>query len=231
VEREERLHRLAVAAADLVAPGMLVGLGTGTTANAVIRELGARVARGLDFTGVATSRRTAALAAELDIPLISLDEAGLLDLGIDGADEIDPSLDAIKGRGGALLHEKLVALACAEYVLVAATEKDVRQLGERTPLPVEIVPFGWPQTADRLAACGLHPSLRPAPGDASAPWTTDNGGYLLDCATGPMADPASIAATVKATPGVVEHGLFLGIARMALQVDPDGNLIRRQRPE
>jgi ribose 5-phosphate isomerase A len=231
VEREERLHRLAVAAADLVAPGMLVGLGTGSTANAVIRELGARVACGLTFTGVATSRRTAALATELAIPLISLDEAGRLDLGIDGADEIDPSLDAIKGKGGALLHEKLVALACAEYVLVAATEKDVRRLGERTPLPVEIVPFGWTQTADRLSACDLHPSLRPSLSDDSAPWTTDNGGYLLDCATGPMADPASIAATVKATPGVVEHGLFLGIARMALQVDPEGNLIRRERPE
>ena len=229
MDAAERLHRLAQAAADLVLPGMLVGLGTGSTADAVIRELGRRVATGLDFTGVPTSRRSEELARDLSIPLTTLGAVSRLDLGFDGADEIDPALDAIKGRGGALLYEKLVALACADYVLVASTEKDVSRLGARTALPVEIVPFGWPQTAARLADLGLSPTLRPTPGHREQPWVTDNGGYLLDCAPGPMDDPAHIAATVKAVPGVVEHGLFLGIADMALQVDPEGVVVRRER--
>jgi ribose 5-phosphate isomerase A len=230
VDAAERLHRLANAAADLVLPGMLVGLGTGSTADAVVRELGRRVATGLDFTGVPTSQRTEALARDLGIPLTTLETVSQLDLGIDGADEIDPALDAIKGKGGALLHEKLVALACADFVLVASTEKDVSRLGEHTALPVEIVTFGWPQTSARLADVGLSPTLRSSPGHPDRPWITDSGGYLLDCATGPMDDPVRIATTVKAIPGVVEHGLFLGIAGVALQVDPEGTIIRRVRP-
>jgi ribose 5-phosphate isomerase A len=230
VNAAERLQRLAVAAADLVAPGMVVGLGTGATASAVVRELGRRVQAGLTFTGVPTSRHTEHLAREVGIPLTTLDEVVRLDLGIDGADEIDPALDAIKGRGGALLHEKLVALACDDYVLVAATEKDVQVLGERTPLPVEIVPFGWAQTASRLTRIGIAPELRSALGNSGQPWITDNGGYILDCATGPMAHPTRIADAVKAVSGVVEHGLFLGIAHMALQVNPNGRILRRERP-
>jgi ribose 5-phosphate isomerase A len=230
VELAERLSRLASAAADLVKPGMIVGLGTGSTADAVIRELGRRVSAGLDISGVPTSRRTEALARELMIPLLALDDVDRLDLGIDGADEIDPALDAIKGRGGALLCEKLVALACDDYLLVGTIEKSVDRLGTRTPLPVEIVPIGWRQTADRLAALGISPELRPA-GDADGPWVTDNGGYILDCATGPMDDPERIATDVKAIPGVVEHGLFLGLARAVLQVDPDGAIILRERRE
>ncbi len=226
---QARLRRLAVAAADLVRPGMVVGLGTGSTADAVIRELGERVATGLRFTGVPTSERTVHLARELGIPLTTLDAVERLDLGIDGADEIDPALDAIKGRGGALLHEKLVALACDDYALVASTEKSVVQLGERTPLPVEIVAFGWRQTAARLAALGLAPALRPSRDAPDQPWRTDSGGFLLDCATGPMTDPAAVAAAVKAVPGVVEHGLFLGLARVVLQVDPEGQIRRRTR--
>ena len=229
VELVERLHRLAVVAADLVAPGMLVGLGTGSTADAVIHELGRRVAAGLDFTGVPTSERTAALAGELGIPLTTLDEVERLDLGIDGADEIDPRLDAIKGRGGALLREKLVALACDDYVLVATTEKSVSQLGERTAAPVEIVAFGWLHTSNRLAELGIAPTLRTAADDLERPAVTDNGGYILDCATGPLADPARLASAVKAVSGVVEHGLFLGIASAALLVDPDGRVERRER--
>jgi ribose 5-phosphate isomerase A len=231
VELAGRLARLAVVAADLVAPGMVVGLGTGSTADAVIRELGRRVAAGLVFTGVATSCRTDALARELRIPLTTLDDVARLDLGIDGADEIDPALDAIKGKGGALLREKLVALACDSYVLVATTEKSVERLGERTALPVEIVPFGWPQTARRLQELGFSPALRMAPVGTEAPFVSDNGRYVLDCATGPMAEPASISASVKAVPGVIEHGLFLGLAHLALQVDPAGTVIRRVRTQ
>src|SRR5215212_5559210 len=172
VELAERLQRLAVAAADLVVPGMMVGLGTGSTADAVTREMGRRVAGGLVFTAVATSNRTEALARDLGIPLSTLDEIDRLDLGIDGADEIDPALDAIKGRGGALLREKLVALSCDDYVLVATTEKSVDRLGARTSLPVEIVAFGWSQTAKRLVSIGISPERRTLDGDPTRPWVT-----------------------------------------------------------
>lgn len=227
VDDAERLRRLAIAAADLVQPGMRIGLGTGSTADAVIRELGRRVADGLPLIGVATSARTEALARELSIPLLPLDDVERLDLGIDGADEIDPHLNAVKGRGGALLREKLVALACDQFVLVASTEKNVEQLGVRLPLPVEIVTWGWPQTAARLAKLGIVPQLRPSPDDSQRPWSTDSGGYILDCATGPLADPKRLADDIKAVSGVVEHGLFLNIATAALQVAPDGTIIHR----
>jgi ribose 5-phosphate isomerase A len=230
VELQERLERLAVVAVDLIAPGMVVGLGTGSTADAVLRELGRRVAAGLHVRGVPTSRRTEALARELRIHLTTLDDVTRLDLGFDGADEIDPSLDAIKGKGGALLHEKLVALACDRCILVAATEKCVDQLGARTALPVEIVPFGWKQTARRLAALGVTPELRPAADDHDRPATTDNGGYLLDCLTGPLRDPARMASAMKAITGVVDHGLFVGIAQSALLVDQEGTVLAVERP-
>ena len=228
VELAERLRRLAIAAADLVAPGMLVGLGTGSTADAVTRELGRRVAAGLVFTAVPTSDRTEALARGFGIPLTTLDEIGRLDLGIDGADEIDPALDSIKGRGGALLREKLVALSCDDYVLVATTEKSVDRLGARTPLPIEIVAFGWSQTAERLASIGLAPEPRRADDEPVQLWLTDNGGVILDCVTGPIENPPELAAAIKAVSGVVEHGLFLGIARAALQVDAEGLVVRRE---
>ncbi len=229
MELAERLRRLAIVAADLVTPGMLVGLGTGSTADAVTRELGRRVAEGLVFTAVPTSDRTEALARDLGIPLTTLDETDRLDLGIDGADEIDPALDAIKGRGGALLREKLVALSCDDYVLVATTEKSVDQLGGRTPLPIEIVAFGWSQTAKRLASIGIAGEPRTVDDEPARPWVTDNGGIILDCAIGPIDDPLQLAAAIKAVSGVVEHGLFLEIARAALQVDPEGRVVRRER--
>ena len=225
----ERLRRLAIAAADLVTPGMLVGLGTGSTADAVTRELGRRVAEGLVFTAVPTSDRTEALARDLGIPLTTLDETDRLNLGIDGADEIDPALDTIKGRGGALLREKLVALSCDDYVLVATTEKSVDRLGARTPLPIEIVAFGWSQTAKRLASIGIAGEPRTVDNEPARPWVTDNGGIILDCPIGPIDDPPQLAAAIKAVSGVVEHGLFLEIARAALQVDPEGRVVRRER--
>ena len=228
MELAERITRLAAVATDLVQPGMTVGLGTGSTADAVIRELGRRVSEGLPFTGVATSRRTEELARGLGIPLATLDEVDRLDLGIDGADEIAPNLDAIKGKGGALLYEKLVALSCEQFVLVATTEKNVERLGERTALPVEIVRFGWRQTANRMQHLGFSPELRlSSPGDQ--PFVSDNGSSILDCAHGPMDDPAQVAAALKAVPGVIEHGLFLGIASAAVQVTPDGELLTRSR--
>lgn len=227
---QERLQILAEAAADLVQPGMQVGLGTGSTAAAVVRALGKRVANGLEFVGVATSHETEVLALELGIHLTTLDAVERLDLGLDGADEIDPQLNAVKGRGGALLIEKLVAVQSERFILVASTEKNVAHLGERMPLPVEIVSFGWPGTADRLAALGIEPTLRASATDGALPFTTDNGGYILDCRTGRIADPVALGAAIKATTGVVDHGLFLGIAAAAIQVDPAGEIIFRERP-
>ncbi len=223
----QRLERLAVVTADLVRPGMVIGLGTGSTADAVTRELGRRVAAGLRFSGVATSRRTELLARELGISLTSLDEHEQLDLGFDGVDELDPALNAIKGKGGALLREKLVALACVDYVFVATTEKNVSVLGERMRLPVEIVRFGWKQTALRLGQLGIAPSLRYSAADTQTPVTTDDNGYVLDCQTGPLSTPFQIAAAIKDVSGVVDHGLFLGLAGSALQVDSDGAVLQR----
>ena len=229
MDEQERLRRLAVAAADLVQPGMIVGLGTGTTASAVVDELGRRVASGLTLTGVATSGRTAEQARSLGIPLSTLDDVAALDLGLDGADEIDPALNAVKGRGGALLMEKLVALSCAQFVLVASSEKSVDQLGVRLPLPVEVVRFGWKHTANRLESLGLTPMLRMAAGTDDSPYITDQGNYILDCGLQPISDPAALAAAIKTTTGVVEHGLFVGTAAAALQVAPNGELIYRTR--
>ena len=230
-----RLVALAGAAADVVRPGMTLGLGTGSTAEAVIRGLGSRVASGLEIAGVPTSERTARLARELGIPLLNLEDVDRLDLGIDGADEIDPNLDLVKGRGGALLHEKLVALACDDYLIVAAAEKWVDRLGTRMPLPVEVVPFGWRLTAARLGSLSLRPTLRATAGkdsgspDAPVPYVSDGGHYVLDCASGPIAEPAALAAAIKAVPGVVEHGLFVGLARRVMTVDVAGTVRERRR--
>ena len=229
MEEQERLRRLARAAADMVQPGMIVGLGTGSTASAVVDELGRRVAGGLTMTGVVTSDRTEEQARSLGIPLATLDDVAALDLGLDGADEIDPELNAVKGRGGALLMEKLVALSCAQFVLVASSEKSVQHLGVRLPLPVEVVRFGWKHTANRLESLGLAPRLRTTSAEDAAPYITDMGNYILDCAVEPITNPRELAAAIKAMPGVVEHGLFIGIASAALQVDPAGELIYRTR--
>jgi len=215
----ERLAALARRAADEVRPDMVVGLGTGSTAEALLDELGRRVAHGLRFTGIATSDRTAALAGQLGIHLQSIDEVEGLDLCIDGADEIDPALNVVKGRGGALLWEKIVASRADRYVIVAVADKQVARLGMRLPLPVEVVPFGWRHTARVLAGLGCEPTLRQTDG---GPFETDGGHYILDCATGPIAEPAALAVRIKAVSGVVEHGLFIGMADRVLTVDNAG---------
>lgn len=224
VDADDPLSRLAHAAADEVRPGMRLGLGTGSTAEAVIHELGRRVAAGLGIVGVATSERTARLAAVLGIPLTTLEEVDRLDLGIDGADEIDPSLNATKGLGGALVREKLVALACDDYLLVAAAAKLVPRLGTRAAIPVEVVAFGWRQTAARLAALGLRPVRRVAADGSGEPYLTDGHGFILDCGTEPIADGVALAAAIKAISGVVDHGLFLSVARRAMIADQAGRV-------
>ncbi len=217
-----RLVRLAAAAAGIVEDGMVLGLGSGSTAEATIRALGKRVADGLRVTGVPTSARTERLARELKIPLVTLDEVERLDLGIDGADEIDPRLDVVKGRGGALLYEKLVALACERWMVVSDGVKLVEQLGTRMPLPVEVVPVGWKQTVARVEEIGCRAVLRR--GADGAPFVSDGRHYVLDCTTGPIGNAVGLSAAIKAVTGVVDHGIFAGFAERAMVVDGDGTV-------
>jgi ribose 5-phosphate isomerase A len=221
LETGERLARLGAHAAAEVQSGMLLGLGSGSTAEAFVRALGDRIREGLVVSGVATSNRTATLAAEAGVRLLELDDVDQLDVGYDGADEIDPELNLVKGRGGALLNEKLVALCCDRFVVISASEKMVEQLGTRMTLPVEIVPVGRRHTQARLEALGCAPNLRMA---GSEPFVTDGGHFILDCETGPIRDPLSFASALKEITGVVEHGLFLDIANRALIVGEDGSV-------
>lgn len=204
---DARKRSAAQAALDLVQPGMLLGLGTGSTARFFIEALGQRVASGLNVTGIPTSAATAALAASLRIPLTETPSA-TLDLAVDGADEIAPDLRLIKGRGGACTREKLVALAARQLVIIADDAKLVPRLGQGV-LPVEVLPFLWQQTARRLEALGGAGRLRGAEG---APYVTDNGNLIVDMQfPAPLDDPDELARTLKHLPGVVEHGLFTNL--------------------
>ena len=202
-------RRAAEAAVDRVKDGMVLGLGTGSTVRYAIERLGRRVAEGWELAGVPTSRATAELARELQIPLTTLDEHPSLDLTIDGADEVDPRLDLIKGLGGALLREKIVAAASDAFLVVVDEGKAVEGLGERAPLPVEVLPFGARRTRSRLEALGCEPTLRRA---GEAPFRTDNGNYMIHCRFEGIADPRELAGRLKEIPGVIEHGLFLEMA-------------------
>ncbi|MEE8198885.1 MAG: ribose-5-phosphate isomerase RpiA [Thermoplasmata archaeon] len=202
-------RRAAEAAVDRVEDGMVLGLGTGSTVRYAIERLGRRVAEGWELAGVPTSRATAELARELQIPLTTLDEHPSLDLTIDGADEVDPRLDLIKGLGGALLREKIVAAASEAFLVVVDEGKVVEGLGERAPLPVEVLPFGARRTRSRLEALGCEPTLRRA---GEAPFRTDNGNYMIHCRFEGIADPRELAGRLKEIPGVIEHGLFLEMA-------------------
>ncbi|MDI3339459.1 MAG: ribose-5-phosphate isomerase RpiA [Sphaerobacter sp.] len=210
-ERARRKQAAAEHAAAAVRDGAVVGLGTGTTAEYVITALARRVGEGLRIVGVPTSLRTERLARSLGIPLVGLHEVERVDVTIDGADEVVPArLDVLKGHGGALLREKLVAVASEREVIVVDDSKLVGQLGSRCAVPVEVVPFGWPVPARRLEALGGRITLRPSSAAGGA-FVTDNGNYILDVDFGPIDDPARLAAEIKATPGVVDHGLFIGL--------------------
>lgn len=206
------------AAVDLVEPGMKLGIGTGSTAEAFIRVLGERVKRGLVVKGVATSERTATLCRSLSIPIVTLEDEPVLDLAIDGADEIDPALGLIKGGGGALLREKIVAAASGRFVVIADGAKCVESLGA-FPLPIEINGFGLMSTyiAIRKAAerLGLDAtvSLRRQGED---PFITDGGHLILDASFGLIPDSEALSRALHDIPGVVEHGLFLGLATQAI---------------
>jgi ribose 5-phosphate isomerase A len=214
----------AAGALDYVRPGMRLGLGTGSTAKHFVALLGERVRAGLTVIAVPTSEATRAQGESLNIPLTTLDEMPQLDLTVDGADEIGPDLALIKGGGGALLREKIVAAASARMVVIADDTKVVPVLGA-FPLPIEVVPFGLAATraAVEKAVGSAAVTLRTAK-DGLA-FVTDGGHFILDAALGRIADPASLAARLTAIPGVVEHGLFIGLAQTAVVAGPSGRRI------
>ena len=221
----------AVRAVDHVQNGMVLGLGTGSTTAYAIDELGARIADGRlrNVIGVPTSEATARRAQALGIPLTTLVEQPLLDLVIDGADEVDPQLDLIKGLGGALLREKIVAVAARRFITIVDESKLVPRLGTRGPLPVEVTQFAWEAHARWLSGLGCRAELRRhADG---APYVTDNGNYIIHC-TFPdgIADPKALDAQLHARPGILEHGLFLGLATEVIVAGQDGVRILK-RPE
>jgi ribose 5-phosphate isomerase A len=218
VTDQDRQKRLAAErAVEYVRDGMRLGLGTGSTAKHVLDVLGERRSRGdlSDIAGVPTSSATAEYAAQLGIPLLTLDAAVTLDLAIDGADEFDPSLDLIKGLGGALLWEKIVAAASRRFIVVVDESKRVPRLGTRAPVPVEVVPFGWRTLLEPFRRAGAEPVLRE--GADGAPFVTDGGHYIIDCSFADgIPDAAVVEAALRRQPGVVETGLFLGLASVVI---------------
>jgi ribose 5-phosphate isomerase A len=208
----------ARAAVELVEPGMTIGLGSG---RAVFRVIELLAARGASTRAAVASERTHELARAAGIELVELDGGVELDLALDGADEVDLELRLIKGGGGALLREKIVVAAARRFVVVAETAKRVERLGERSPLPVEVVRFAWPDTRRRLGTLLPEAGLRTADG---GPYVTDEGHYILDCPLPPRPEPEALDRELKGVPGVVEHGLFLGVAERALLGRPDGGV-------
>jgi ribose 5-phosphate isomerase A len=210
--RAELKRRAAEAAVGLAAPGMVLGLGFGSTAAFATRRIGELLAAGQlrDIVGVPCAEGTASLARELGIPLATLDDVAQIDLTIDGADEVDPRLNLIKGGGGALLREKMVAQASRRVAIIVDESKLVPALGTSWALPVEVVEFGLGATTRWIAGLGAEVQLRHTP--AGAPFRTDQGNHILDCRFGPLPDPAALAATLAARAGIVEHGLFLSLA-------------------
>jgi ribose 5-phosphate isomerase A len=202
-------------AVSLVKSGMVVGLGTGSTADFFLRALAARVADGrlTDIRGLPTSRASEVLARRLGIPVSTFAESPHADVTVDGADEIDPSLNLIKGRGGALLREKVVAQNSTQLVIIADTSKKVIKLGTQFPLPVEVTIFGFETQVEFLKSLGCTPELRLASGK---PFVTDNGNYIYDCKFTQIENPLSLESELKMRAGIVESGLFLGIAKIAI---------------
>jgi ribose 5-phosphate isomerase A len=214
----------------LVGDGMRIGLGSGRAAQAFVAALGARVRNGLRVVAVAASEGTARLARAHGIAIAVLGEELELDLAVDGADEVTPALDVLKGRGGALVRERIVCAAARRQVLLVGREKLVERLGERCPVPVEVIPFGVGLVARSVRALGLRPALRSA---ASSPAATDNGNWILDCRLDePLADgqaARTLERALLAIPGVVDTGLFLGTAERVLVGHPDGRVEERAR--
>ncbi len=221
---QDDLKRAAAAAAvELIVSGTVVGLGTGSTVRPLLELLGARLASGAlsGVVAVPTSEDTAARCRALGIPLTSLDAHPQPALAIDGADEVGPGLDLIKGLGGALLREKLVAMAAERFVVIADDSKVVKRLGSRAPVPVEVIPFGWSTHTRFFDGLGAEPVLRR--GADGEPTVTDGGHYIVDCRfPGGIPDPIAAAKALDRRVGVVEHGLFLSIADVAIVASAEG---------
>jgi ribose 5-phosphate isomerase A len=216
---EDQKRAAAEAALEYIKPGMKLGLGTGSTAEHFVRALSIRVQAGLKIVAVATSERTAELARELGIEVAELGAVRHLDLTIDGADEIGPGLNLIKGGGGALLREKIVASASDRMIVIADGAKVVETLG-RFPLPVEIVPFAYSITMERIAEAvarsGCAQNLMHLRGGEGHAFKTDGGNYIADCSAQTIPDPERLARALEGIPGVVDHGLFISLASLAL---------------
>lgn len=218
-------RQAAEQALNYVEDGMKLGLGTGSTAARFVELLGAKVKAGLKVVCVPTSEATRAQAAALGIPLATLEQYPALDLTVDGADEIDDELRLIKGGGGALLREKIVAVASERVVIIADSSKRVDVLG-RFPLPIEVVPFGLTATERLIAGvaadAGCEGEIKLRTGPNGAPYVTDNGNHILDCFFGAIDDPEALDDALKLVPGIVESGLFLGIADIGIVAGPQG---------
>ena len=229
----DQLKRQAAAQAlEQVQDGMKLGLGTGSTAKHFVDLLGERVAGGLRVIGVPTSEATRAQAEACRIPLTTLDEVDRLDLTVDGADEMDPALNLIKGGGGALLREKIVAAASDRMIVIADDSKWVPTLG-KFPLPIEVIPFGLGATRRAIekafAECGVSGQMAVRKAKDGHVFVTDGGHWIVDAQLGRIADPASLAKALSAIPGVVEHGLFIGLASSAVLAGGDGIRVIERR--
>jgi ribose 5-phosphate isomerase A len=219
-------------ALELVSNDSRIGLGSGRAAHMFVKALGERLREGrLRVKGVPTSEETATLARQEGIPLLTLAEAGILDLTVDGADEVDPRLDLIKGYGRALVREKIVAASSRRLVILVGDEKLIPQLGTRGKLPVEVTPFALPLCERRLGELGCRPVPFPSPeGKGSGLFVTDNGNHILDCQIDPIPDPPRLEMDIRAIPGIVGTGLFLGMAETVLVGDRhDFRLIEERR--
>lgn len=223
--RDQEKQTAARAAVQLVESCSVVGLGSGSTSAFAVRFLAERVREGLKIVGIPTSLQTQHLAEQLGIPLTTLDEHPLIDIDIDGADEIDPQLNLIKGGGGAFLREKIVASVSRRFVVIGDSAKQVSRLG-KFPLPVEVIPFAQSLIKPQIEALGASVALRQyAYGN---PYVTDEGHHILDCTFGEIADPTALAQKLCTMPGVVEHGLFIGMAEIAM-IGKDGSVVQIKR--
>lgn len=218
---------IAQKAVDLIAPNMVVGLGTGAAATQFIHALGARVKQGLTIRGIPTSDASAALATQLGIPLVTFDDVEAIDVCVDGADEVDPQCDLVKGWGGALLREKVVAAFSKKFVVLVGPGKTVSVLGERGKLPVEVVTFALTPARRQIAALGFEPTQRMKDGK---PYLTDNGNFILDCKpTTPLTDAGATDLALHAIPGVAGTGLFIKRAHVVMIQEGDKVDVRQGR--
>jgi len=209
LEKEELKKLAGVKAVEQIKDGMIVGLGTGSTVEYTLRTLGKLVREGLDIKGIPTSIHTKRIAKEEQIPLTSLDENPVIDLTIDGADEVDSNFNLIKGGGGALLREKIIAYNSKRVIIVIDDSKVVKRLGIDFPLPVEVTKFGWTSTKKALEEFGCEVKLRDIMDNE--PFITDNGNYILDCDFERIDEPEQMEININCIPGVVENGLFIGL--------------------